>query len=179
MPARRGSRHHLYHVADSARGAVDRTRRYEPTASEDLFSVNPLKRSAIISGGCWSVLLVPGFLMHGDLQALILISFGWLAAVGIIFVTPIFFWCVGELIWDMIRQRLHPSVEQLDLSPRALSLLRRFGYDSIESVEATPDAQLLLHSNMDARTVREIRRAISIWRYQRWQEQGFPAHDMP
>ena len=46
-------------------------------------------------------------------------------------------------------------------------------------VEATPDSSLMLLSNMDARAVREIRRAISIWRYQRWQERGFPADGLP
>jgi hypothetical protein len=37
-----------------------------------------------------------------------------------------------------------------------------------------PDAMLLLLSNMDARGVHEIRRAIAVWKYRRWQEKGFP-----
>jgi hypothetical protein len=28
---------------------------------------------------------------------------------------------------------------------------------------------------MDARGVHEIRRAVNLWKYQRWQEAGFPA----
>jgi hypothetical protein len=44
---------------------------------------------------------------------------------------------------------------------------------TIASVEEAPDAALLLLSNMDARALREIRRAISLWRYRRWQERGF------
>jgi hypothetical protein len=33
----------------------------------------------------------------------------------------------------------------------------------------------MLLSNMDHRGLREIRRAITLWKYRRWQEQGFPA----
>ena len=40
---------------------------------------------------------------------------------------------------------------------------------------ALPDDGLLLLSNMDARSVREIRRAITLWKYRRWQENGFAA----
>ena len=40
------------------------------------------------------------------------------------------------------------------------------------------DEALMMLSNMDARTVREIRRAINLWQYRRWQEAGFPAGGM-
>lgn len=149
------------------------------TGSEDIFAVNPLKRSAIIAGCGWAFLLVPLMLPDNHVSSVLLISFGWLAAVAVIFVTPILIWSLAEVIWDAIRQRRNPTIHQLDLSPRARHLLLRFGYDTIESIESAQDSQLLLLSNMDARTVREIRRAVSIWRYQRWQAQGFPAHDMP
>lgn len=113
------------------------------------------------------------------MQALFLIGFGWLAVAGIVFVTPIFIWCVVEEAWKALQRRRWPRIDELDLSPRAHNLLRRHGYESIDSVERAPDTSLLLMSNMDQRTVHEIRRAISLWRYQRWQEKGFPASDMP
>ena len=64
-------------------------------------------------------------------------------------------------------------------APRAANLLRRHGFETIAQVERTPDSTLALLSNMDASAIREIRRAVSIWRYQRWQARGFPADDLP
>ena len=145
----------------------------------DIFAVNPLRRSAWIVSISWALLLVPIFLMTGDWQALILIAVGWIAATGIIMCTPILIWCLVEEAWKLIRRRISPPIEALDLSPRAYNLLRRHGFESIDSVDATPDSSLMLLSNMDARAVLEIRRAISIWRYQRWQERGFPADGLP
>jgi hypothetical protein len=37
----------------------------------------------------------------------------------------------------------------------------------------------MLLPNMDPRALHEIRRAINIWKYQRWQEAGFPAKGAP
>lgn len=145
----------------------------------DIFAVHPLRRSAWIVATSWAMLLGPIFLLHGDAQALVLIAAGWVAATGIIMCTPILIWCLVEEAWKYVRRRISPPIEALDLSPRAYNLLRRHGFESIANVEATPDTSLMLLSNMDARALREIRRAISIWRYQRWQERGFPADDLP
>jgi hypothetical protein len=145
----------------------------------DIFAVNPLRRSAWIVAVSWAMVLIPAFLMHGSWRSLLLIAGGWVAATGIIMCTPIFIWCLIEEGWKLVRRRISPAVEQLDLSPRAFNLLRRHGFETIASVEATPDSSLILLSNMDARAVREIRRAISLWRYQRWQERGFPANELP
>jgi hypothetical protein len=145
----------------------------------DLFAVNALRRSAWIVSISWAMILIPALLLEGSLQALLLIAFGWIAATGIVMCTPIFIWCVAEEAWKVVRRRLDPPIEALDLSPRAYNLLRRHGYETIESVDAAPDSTLALLSNMDARAIREIRRAVSIWRYQRWQERGFPADELP
>ena len=145
----------------------------------DIFAVNPLRRSAWVVGVSWLLLLGPIFFLEGELQALVLIAAGWVAATGIIMCTPILIWCLVEEAWKLVRRRISPPIESLDLTPRAYNLLRRHGFESIASVEATPDSSLMLLSNMDARAVREIRRAISIWRYQRWQERGFPADGLP
>jgi DNA-directed RNA polymerase alpha subunit len=70
---------------------------------------------------------------------------------------------------------VRPTIELLELPPRVEHVLSRHGYETIESVDQTPDDGLLLLSNMDARSVREIRRAITLWKYRRWQENGFAA----
>lgn len=145
----------------------------------DIFAVNPLRRSAWVVAISWVTLLVPIFLLDGELQALVLIAAGWVAATGIILCTPILIWCLIEEAWKLVRRRISPPIEALDLSPRAYNLLRRHGFESIAGVDATPDTSLMLLSNMDARAVKEIRRAVSIWRYQRWQERGFPADGLP
>ena len=145
----------------------------------DIFAVNPLGRSAWVVGVSWLMLLGPIFFLEGEIQASVLIPAGWVAATGIIMCTPILIWCLVEEAWKLVGRRISPPIESLDLSPRAYNLLRRHGFESIATVEATPDSSLMLLSNMDARAVREIRRAISIWRYQRWQERGFPADGLP
>ena len=145
----------------------------------DIFAVNPLRRSAWIVSVSWALILVPAFLLEGETRSLMLIGAGWIAATGIIMVTPILIWCLVEEAVKAIRRRVTPPIEALDLSPRAYNLLRRHGIETIAEVDSTPDSSLLMLSNMDARALREIRRAVNIWRYQRWQERGFPADGMP
>lgn len=147
--------------------------------NDDLFSVNPLRRSFFITSASWLTIFFPILFLRGDAQALILIGAGWLAAAGIVFVTPIFIWCLLEVAWNHFRRKRHPTVDMLDLTPRAVNLLRRYGYETIASVDRTPDASLMVLPNMDARTLREIRRAVNIWKYQRWQERGFPLGETP
>lgn len=145
----------------------------------DIFAVNPLRRSFYVVSVSWLMVLLPLVFLEGDLQALVLIAGGWIAATGIIMCTPILIWCLVEELWKFIKRRVTPSIDLLDLSPRAYNLLRRHGLMSIAMIEATPDSSLMMLSNMDTRAIREIRRAISIWRYRRWQERGFPADGMP
>ena len=150
-----------------------------PSQGNDLFAVNPLRRSAYIVASSWAMILGPVFLLEGDAQSLFLVAFGWIAMTGIIMVSPILIWCLIEEAVRAIRRRVHPSLDLLDLSPRAANLLRRYGFETIASVEQTDDGTMLMLGNMDARTLRDIRRTISIWRYRRWQERGFPAEGMP
>lgn len=145
----------------------------------DVFAVNPIRRSFMISFVCWSLILVPILALEGDLQASLLIGFGWIAAAGIVFVTPIFIWSLAEEAWARVRWRVSPTIEDLDLSPRAYNLLRRHGFDSISSVDLTSDVSLMLLPNMDQRALHEIRRAINLWKYRRWQEAGFPDGGAP
>ncbi len=152
---------------------------YRGGGGNDIFAVNPLRRSAWIVGVSWALILGPAWLLDGDAQSVMLIAFGWLAMTGIVMVTPILIWCLVEEGVKAVRRRRDPTTELLDLSPRAVNLLRRHGFETIAQVERTPDSTLALLSNMDASAIREIRRAVSIWRYQRWQERGFPADDLP
>lgn len=149
------------------------------SGNDDLFAVNALRRSFYITSVSWLTIFFPLIFLRGDAQALVLIGAGWLAAAGVVFVTPIFIWCLAELAWNRFRRKRHPTVDMLDLTPRPINLLQRYGYETIAAVDRTPDASLMVLPNMDARTLREIRRAINIWKYQRWQERGFPLGETP
>jgi hypothetical protein len=138
-----------------------------------------LRRSFYITSFSWLVVFFPLLFLRGDAQALVLIGAGWLAAAGIVFVTPIFIWCLVEAGWKHVSRKRHPTVDMLGLTPRAVSLLQRYGYTTIAAVDRTPDVSLMMLPNMDARTLRDIRRAINIWKYQRWQERGFPLGETP
>ncbi len=108
-----------------------------------------------------------------------MLTVGWLAMTGIVMGTPILLWSLVEEGWRRAQRRLDPPVEELDLAPRLRHVLVRHGYASIAQVERAPDAALLVLSNMDTRGLRDVRRAVSLWRYRRWQERGFPDRGMP
>ena len=138
----------------------------------DPFAVNPIRRACGLVAV--SALLVFGPILAGDpIATVAMLSIGWIAVTGLVMGIPILLLSLGEEGWRRLRRRRQPSVEQLALSPRVAHVLLRHGYDSIAQVERAPDAALLLLSNMDARGLREVRRAISLWRYRRWQEGGF------
>lgn len=103
-----------------------------------------------------------------------MIAGGWLGAMGLAIGLPVLALSLAEAGWRRLCRRLRPSVEHLDLPPRLIHVLRRHGYDSISLIERTPDPALLLLSNLDPRGLHEIRRAIALWHYRRWQERGFP-----
>ena len=140
----------------------------------DPFAINPIRRSFGLVSVCSLVVFGP-LLVGGDLAMSIMVSVGWLAVTGIVMGVPILIWSVVEEGWRLLRRRLHPAVDQLDLAPRVVHVLVRHGYEEIEDVDRASDASLLLLSNMDARGLREVRRAVSLWKYRRWQEEGFPA----
>lgn len=149
--------------------------RYPSSHSDlgDLFSINPIRRSLGAIVVCALLIALPLVTLRGEAQLAVEIVAGWLGLTGLIICTPIFLWSLGEEGWRMLERRIWPTIEELDLSPRAHNLLRRHGFVTIASVERTTDTSLLLLSNMDSRVVQEIRRGVSIWRYQRWQERGF------
>jgi Bacterial RNA polymerase, alpha chain C terminal domain len=149
---------------------------FVPGGSEtpDPFAINPVRRSFGLVSVCSLVVFGP-LLVGGDVAMSVMVSVGWLAVTGIVMGVPILIWSLVEEGWRLLRRRLHPTVDQLELSPRVVHVLVRHGYDEIEEVDRASDASLLLLSNMDARGLRELRRAVSLWKYRRWQEEGFPA----
>lgn len=144
-------------------------------ASTDLpdpFAVNPIRRAFGLVSVSGTIVFGP--ILYGEPAAtVVMLSIGWLAATGLVMGIPILLLSLGEEGWRRFRRFREPSVLQLELSPRVAHVLLRHGYESIRVVERAPDESLLLLSNMDARGLREVRRAISLWRYRRWQERGF------
>ena len=151
-------------------------RRYgAPGVSYDPFAVNPIRRSA-------GAIAVAGFILFGGpallgpgLGSMLLFTLGWLAATALVFSIPVLIVSTAVELWSIVRRRLHPSIDELDLSPRLRHLLQRHGYSSIDEVDRAPDGALLLLTNFDARALHEVRRAVSLWKYRRWQDAGFPA----
>jgi hypothetical protein len=142
----------------------------------DPFAVNPIRRSAGLVAICLVVLIVP-WLISEQFGTTVMLALGWLAVTGLVMGLPILIWSLAEEGIRLLRRRVHPSVEQLKLSPRVEHILLRHGLTTVRDVDQTPDDGLLLLSNMDQRGLREIRRAITLWKYQRWQESGFAAAD--
>ena len=140
----------------------------------DPFAVNPIRR-------LFGLVLVCGLTVFGSLAIggafamSVMVSVGWLAVTGLVIGTPILIWSVAEEAIHLLRRRLRPGVDLLELSPRIVHVLTRHGYEEIDAVDRASDTTLLLLSNMDLRGIREIRRAINLWKYRRWQDQGFPA----
>ena len=142
--------------------------------SPDPFAVNPIRRSFALVVVCAAIVFGP-IALGGDVAMSVMVSVGWLAMTGLVMGVPILIWSLVEEGWRLLSRRIRPTVDQLDLSPRVVHILTRHGFDAIDEVDQAGDATLLLLSNMDARGLREVRRAINLWKYRRWQEQGFPA----
>lgn len=140
----------------------------------DPFAVNPIRRSFGLVVTSVSVLVLP-WLISERAGTTVMLAVGWLAVTGIVMGFPILIWSLVEEGIAAIRRRIHPSIDLLKLSPRVEHILLRHGLRTIHDVDQTSDVSLLLLSNMDQRGLREIRRAITLWKYQRWQESGFAA----
>jgi hypothetical protein len=139
----------------------------------DPFAVNPIRRSLTLVCSCALVIFVPWLISEAAVTT-VMLSVGWLAVTGIVIGIPVLFWSLGEAGVKIALARLRPPIHGLDISPRVLHVLQRHGYETIQSVDTEPDAALMLLSNMDPRGLREVRRAITVWKYRRWQEKGFP-----
>lgn len=138
----------------------------------DPFASNPIRRSFGLVVGSSAIVLV-AVRLNEPITSIVMLSIGWLALTGIVMGIPILLLSLVEEAWIRMQRRRYPRVDQLDLSPRILHVLRRHGYESIQMIEHAPDTALLLMSNMDARGLHDVRRAVRLWRYRRWQEGGF------
>ncbi len=124
---------------------------------------------------CTAAFILPMALLPADLEALTMVLFGWLAAIGMVLTFPVVVMSLIEMAWSQVARRLYPSSDLLDLSPRVRNLLNRYGYRTIDRIDRTSDDAFLMLTNFDPKALRELRRAISVWKYRRWQDAGFPA----
>lgn len=159
-----------YRFDPLARGRTGSWQSYDP------FATNPVRRSALAVAVSGAILFVPGILFGYEAASLVILSCGWLAAAVLAFSVPVLILSSIEEGWRQVARRLQPTIYELELSPRVYSLLRRHGFESISRIDRTPDSVLLMLSNFDARALAEVRRAISLWKYRRWQDAGFPVN---
>jgi hypothetical protein len=138
----------------------------------DPFATDPIRRSLAVIVVCVIALVAP-WLAGDNVGTATLFAYGWLAAVGIVFSAPVLVLALAEETVTRVRRRLHPPIEELGLPSRIERVLRRHGMTTIADVEATTDDDLLLLANMDERSAREVRRRLTLWRYDRWQASGF------
>jgi hypothetical protein len=139
----------------------------------DPFAINPIRRSFLLVSGCAAALFGPA-LAGDEALTVAMLSVGWLAISGIVIGMPILLWSLLEEAARLLRRRWRPTVDLLDLPPRVTHILTRHGYEAIDDVDRAADADLLMLSNMDRRGLQETRRAVALWKYQRWQDKGFP-----
>lgn len=164
-------------VPGSARSHVGEFRSRIATQTRqvpDPFGVNPIRRSLIGAVVSLATITLP-FYISDEAGSSVMLSVGWLAIAVLVFSIPILLWSIGEWISLEISHRLHPPVDDLELSIRLTHILHRHGVHTIRGVDRENDATLMLMANMEPHDVDIIRRAVSLWHYRRWQEAGFPA----
>ena len=139
----------------------------------DPFAINPIRRSAVLVAVSAAAFFGP-LAVGGPAATTAMLAGGWMGMMGLAIGVPVLVLSLGEETYRRLHRQLRPAVDQLDLPPRLVHVLQRHGYTTIATVEHASDAALLLLSNMDPRGVREVRRAVSLWHYRRWQDRGFP-----
>jgi len=140
----------------------------------DPFGINPIRRSLLGASVSLSTIVLP-FYISESVGSVVMLAVGWLAMAVLVFSLPILVWSLSERAYRAIYHRIHPPVDDLDISARVVNILHRHGVHTIRDVSRRDDPELLLMSNMDPRDVDALRRAVNLWRYRRWQEAGFPA----
>ncbi len=143
----------------------------------DPFSVNPIRRSLVAVIGSLGIITVP-FLISESAGATVMLSVGWLAMAVLVFSLPVLIWATVEEMVAALRRKVHPPVSELDLPQRIVHILQRHGVGTIRAAEHLDEASLLLMSNLTPRDAQAVERALSLWRYRRWQDAGFPAGGM-
>lgn len=133
----------------------------------DPFAIHPIRRSgaAVFVSGLLLIGAPLAFGSSSNITTGIYLTVGWLAAAIFMLALPILIISILEAGWHSLKCHVHPSVGELDLSPRVANLLRRHRFETIDDIERTPDGVMLLLSNFDAEALREVRRAVSLFRY--------------
>ena len=140
----------------------------------DPFAINPIRRSFAVVA-VTSAVLLSGFVLDDETTMIVMVTVGWAAISALLLTFPILVWSLVEASVRRVRRRVSPPVGELGLSARVEHVLLRHGFETIRQIHETDDESLLLLSNMDRRGLHEVRRAISLWHYRRWQAAGFPA----
>lgn len=140
----------------------------------DPFSVNPVRRSLGAALASLALIVLP-FMISERVGATVMLSVGWLALAVLVFSIPILVWTSCEQAIRSVTHRVHPPVSELDLPERVIHNLQRHGVSTIRAAERLDPAAFHLMANMAPRDADAVRRALSLWRYRRWQDAGFPA----
>lgn len=164
----------LYRLRMMSAGRLHRPIGRPSTAFDDPFSVRPIRRALALCAVCAAVLVLP-WQISSDAGVAVMLSIGWLALTGLVFGIPVLILSVAEAIIDKVRDRLHPPIESIGLSPRVTHLLTRHGYRTVQDLRAASDADLQAIANMDWRSLQEIRRKLAVDAYRCWQDAGYPA----
>ena len=120
-------------------------------------------------------MLVLPWQISTSLGELAMVTVGWLALTGLVFGVPVLLMSLIEAAIERCRARWHSPVDDLRLSPRVLHILKRHGITTIDDLRHLSDDALLALSNMDRRSLHEIRKRVLLWDYQQWQDAGFPS----
>jgi hypothetical protein len=167
-------------VPDSARSYTSEFRARVAIRSDpvhDPFSINPIRRSLVAVVGSLGIITLP-FLVSEGTGTTVMLSVGWLAMAVLVFSLPVLIWATAEELVAALRRKVHPPISDLDLPQRIVHILQRHGVRTIRAAESLDEASLLLMSNLTPRDAQAVGRALSLWRYRRWQDAGFPAGGM-
>src|SRR3954469_18348785 len=86
-------------------------------ALADPFAENPIRRSFLLVATCTTVILTPWF-FGATAVSFVMLSVGSLAVTGIAMGLPVLLWSVSEALIRMVRERMCPTVAELEISPR-------------------------------------------------------------
>ena len=142
-----------------------------------IFTTNPIRRSVILIAVCLAVIAtVVVLFQHGGTRGGgLLVLAAALAAAILLLAVPLLLWSIIADAARRHRRRTSPDLADLRLSVRTENILRRSGHETVADIVGLDDDQLLGLPRMEDHDVRQIRRALSLWDYRRWQESGFPS----
>ena len=141
-----------------------------------IFAVNPIRRASGLAVACLLVIAAVVLLLQGGSgrgNALLLIVAA-LAGAMLLIATMLLLWSVLAEVHRRYRRRTSADLAELRLSVRTENILRRAGYETVADIDGLDDDQLLGLPRMEDHDIRQIRRALSLWTYKRWQDAGFP-----